>query len=139
MCIRDSLMTDGQTDGRPMVALRLHSNTKYSDGHVTCHPLVSHVEHVPSTLLRLQKKRDRRPDRRTADTRQTRRHLLNSTRAKYFQYYLVTYFCCLRVDRQTDTQTYSSQYFATASASAGELKVTETTKSDNNCCCLQHL
>ena len=49
------LMTDGQTDGRPIVALRLHSNTKYSVGHVTCYPLVSHVEHVPSTLLRLQK------------------------------------------------------------------------------------
>jgi len=63
-CLRDTsfscfvqlrLMTDGQTDGRPTVALRLHSNTKYSDGHVTCYPLVSHVEHVPSTLLRLQK------------------------------------------------------------------------------------
>jgi len=104
-CLRDTLfscfvqlrlMADGQTDGRPTVALRLHSNTKYSDGNVhwsrhvlsfgqSCWVCTEHP-------IKIRKRRDRRTDRRIADTRQTRRHLLNSTRAKYFQFYPVTYF-----------------------------------------------
>ena len=51
----------------------------------------------------------------------------------YFQYYPVTYFCCLRVDRQTDTQTCTSQYFVIA-----KLETFRTVENDiiTNCTCI---
>ena len=84
--------TDRRTDVRPLhyaYTQTPNTRTEMYTGHVTCGQSCWVCTEHP---IEIRKTRDRRTDRRTADTRQTRRHLLISTRAKYFQFYLVTYF-----------------------------------------------